>query len=66
MQPDDIQIEPLTEGELVERIDLRELTPAFDGNHDHQWVDDPDDFTDGYTAQICSIQGCWMGRLLSR
>jgi len=62
---DDQSLENLIDGELIERIDLRELKPAFDGNHEHQFVPDPDDVTDGYRAEVCSVEGCWMGRLVA-
>lgn len=57
---------PAIDGELVERIDLRELKPLFDTNHEHVFEPDPTDQTEGYQAEMCSVSGCGLGRLVAR
>lgn len=62
---DDYQ-EFVPDGEIVERIDRSTLTPLFDTDHDHVYVDDHSDETDYYIAQMCSVNGCGMGRLMPK
>jgi hypothetical protein len=57
---------PLIDGELLERIDRRDLTPLFDSNHVHHFVPDPDDQTDIYQAEMCDVNNCGIGRLMAK
>lgn len=57
-------VEKAYDGEVVERIDLRELKPLFDTDHAHHYVPDPDDRTDEYQAEMCDVKDCGMGRLI--
>lgn len=57
---------PPIEGEVIERIDRRELKPLFDTNHEHHFVPDPEDQTDEYGAEMCDVSGCGLGRLVAK
>lgn len=57
---------PDLEETVIERIDMKSLTPLFDANHTHHYVLDPDDVTDTYQAEMCDIKGCGMGRLVTK
>lgn len=64
--PNDEQPESLIDGEVVERIDRRELKPLFDTNHEHVFEPDSSDETDYYQAEMCSVDSCGLGRLVAK
>lgn len=57
---------PQVDGEIVERINMADLTPLFDSNHDHVFVPDPTDQTDDYSVEMCSVNGCGLGRSVAK
>lgn len=57
---------PLVDGEIVERINMAELKPLFDTDHEHIFVADPTDQTDGYSVEMCSVNGCGLGRSVAK
>lgn len=59
------ELPPLQDGTVVERINKKDLQPAFDGNHEHVYVKDEEE-TDDYYAEVCSVKGCWIGRLVAK
>ena len=62
---DTVEIPNLGEGTVVERIKKEDLYPLWE-DHQHVYVDDPTDKTDTYYAQVCSVDGCGIGRLVKR
>lgn len=53
------------EGTIVEKISKSEIVPLFDGHHEHIYIRD-DEETDEYYAEVCTVKGCMMGRLVSK
>jgi len=60
------ELPDLTDGEVVERISKAELKPLYDVNHEHVFARDPDDETDDYYAEICTVRNCNLGRLIAK
>ena len=63
MKPDEL---PQVEGEVVERIDKSQLKPMYETDHEHQYMRDPDDETNGYYAEMCVVKNCNLGRLVAK
>lgn len=57
---------PLNDGEVVEKIAKEDLKPMYDTNHEHIYVRDPEDETDAYVAEMCSVKNCNVGRLVAK
>lgn len=51
---------------VVERISKNDLVPITNPNHRHVLVRDTDDETDDYYAEMCTVQGCGLGRLVAK
>lgn len=64
MQPSELP--NLKDGELIEKIDKSQLTPLYQTDHEHIYVRDPEDDEDGYYAEMCSVEGCNLGRLIAK
>lgn len=62
---DTVEIPIFDEGTVIEKIDKKDLKPMW-GPHNHNFTDDPDDVTDGYYAQVCTVEKCGVGRLIRK
>jgi hypothetical protein len=51
---------------LIESVNKDDLKPLYDTDHVHVFVRDPDDETDDYYAEICSMKNCNIGRLIPK
>lgn len=58
--------ELIADGTVVERINKADLVPISVFPHNHQFVKDKSDQTDEYYAEVCSVEGCHMGRLITK
>jgi len=52
-------------GKVLERINKDELEPLFDPNHEHVYARDEEE-TDEYYAEVCTVKGCGIGRLITK
>lgn len=62
---EDIEIPPMTDGTVIERINKADLEPLFDANHDHVYTRG-DEETEDYYDEMCTVKGCAMGRLVAK
>lgn len=61
----DQELPDLADGTIVERINKLDMKPLFDPYHDHIYARGNED-EEGYYDEICTVQGCGMGRLIAK
>lgn len=64
MNPDEnVEVPPIPDGTIVERINKEDMQPLFDTNHEHEFIKDEEE-TEGYFAETCIH--CPLGHLVAK
>lgn len=62
----DEKLPPHDDRTLLESVDKADLKPLYETNHNHIYARDPADETDDYIAEMCTVKGCNLGRLIAK
>jgi len=60
------ELPDLEDRTILGSVNKDDLKPMYDTDHEHVYVKDPDDETDDFYAEMCSVKNCNVGRLVAK